>query len=250
MTKKFKIINNKKLTMDIPEFSCDDNPIGEHLNKYPMLKHLNSYGFNALIGRPGSGKTSLMVAYLSNKGKNKIFRKCYNNILIVMPSHSIASMKKNIFKKHDPEKIYNELNISTINDIYSKLQSYSDEKENTLLIMDDVGASLKNTDIQLILKTIIYNRRHLKVHIIMLCQSFQSIPKEIRKLITNCIMFKPSKVEFEKLFEELFESKKEYVLDLLNLYKKRGDYLFLNVEFQKIYANFDEIVLDDSDDEN
>ena len=84
----------------------------------------------------------------------------------------------------------------------------------------------------------------------MLCQSFQSIPKEKRKLITNCIMFKPSKVEFEKLFEELFESKKEYVLDLLNLYKKRGDYLFLNVEFQKIYANFDEIVLDDSDDEN
>ena len=114
--------------------------------------------------------------------------------------------------------------------------------------MDDVGASLKNSEIQLILKTIIYNRRHLKVHIVMLCQSFQSIPKEIRKLITNCIMFKPSKVEFEKLFEELFETKREYALDLLNLYKKRGDYLFLNVEFQRIFNDFNEIIFDNSED--
>ena len=247
MSKKFKIIKNKKLHMDIPEFTCDDNPVGEHLNKYPMLQHLNNYGFNVFIGRPGSGKTSLLVAYLSNKGKNKIFLKCFNNVLVVMPSHSIASMKKNIFKKHDPDKMYNELNISTINDIYSKLQAYSDEHENTLLIMDDVGASLKNSEIQLILKTIIYNRRHLKVHIVMLCQSFQSIPKEIRKLITNCIMFKPSKVEFEKLFEELFETKREYALDLLNLYKKRGDYLFLNVEFQRIFNDFNEIIFDNSE---
>ena len=32
---------NKKLNLQIPEFNCDNNPIGTHLNKYDMLKHFN-----------------------------------------------------------------------------------------------------------------------------------------------------------------------------------------------------------------
>ena len=43
-------------------------------------------------------------------------------------------------------------------------------KKKTLLILDDVGASLKRNDIQTILKKIIFNRRHLKVHIVCLLQ--------------------------------------------------------------------------------
>ena len=238
-----EIIKNKKIKLEIPQFVCDNNPIGEHLNKYPMLSHLNNYGFNLIIGKPGSGKTSLMISFLSNKGKDKILKKCFNNILVVMPSSSIQSMKKNIFKDHDLDKMYDELTEFTITDIYNKLKLYSEDNENTLLIMDDVNASLKDNEIQKILKTIIYNRRHLKVQIIMLAQSFIGIPKEIRKLTTNCIMFKPSKVEMINFLNELFETKKEYVLELLQLYKNKGDYLWLNLESQKIYKNFDEIII-------
>ena len=110
--------------------------------------------------------------------------------------------------------------------------------------MDDIGASLKNLDIQKKLKTIIYNRRHLKCKIIMLCQSFQSMPREIRKLINNIIMFKPSKVEFEKLFEEMFETKKDIALELLKFYEQKHDYLMLNVDSQR--KNFDEIIIDEN----
>ena len=144
-----------------------------------MLSHLNSYNFSAFIGKPGSGKTSLLISMLSGKKHNKIFRKCFNNVLLVMPTASIESMKNNIFKKHHEDKMYNELNYTTINDIYNKLNTYSSDKENTLLIMDDVGASLKDSSIQKILKTIIYNRRHLKCSIIMLCQSYLSIVKKL-----------------------------------------------------------------------
>jgi len=38
-------------------------------------------------------------------------------------------------------------------------------------------------------------------------------------------MFKPSKVEFEKLFEELLETKKDIALELLKFYEKKHDYL-------------------------
>ena len=75
----------------------------------------------------------------------------------------------------------------TINDC---IQSSSEEKETSLLILDDVGAVLKNVEIGKKLRQIIYNRRHLKCHIVILLQSFLSIPKEVRKLITNCFMFK------------------------------------------------------------
>lgn len=163
-----------------------------------------------------------------------------------MPPSSIKSMKNNIFKKHDEDKIYDELNIESINDIYNKLNIYSKDNENTLLIMDDVGSSLKDKNIQKILKTIIYNRRHLKVSIIMLCQSYLSIVKEIRKLITNIFMFKPSKTEMINFMEELFECKKEAALDLLSLYKNKGDYLMLNVDSQRIYHMFDEILIEEN----
>ena len=45
---------NTDLILDIPEFTCDINPLGEHLNKYEMLSHLNSFSFTAIIGKPGS----------------------------------------------------------------------------------------------------------------------------------------------------------------------------------------------------
>ena len=139
--------------------------------------------------------------------------------------------------------MYDELNLDTITDIYHKLEMFSKEKETTMLILDDVGASLKNTSIQVILRKIIYNRRHLKVSIFILLQSFMSLPKEIRKLFSNIFMFKPSKVEFENLFEELFETKKEMALDIMNfVYKNPHDYLMMNIDSQKLYKDFDEII--------
>ena len=65
---KISIKKNRSIDLLIPEFNCDHNPIGEHLNKYDMLSHLNNYGCNAFIGKPGSGKTSLVVSFLNSKG--------------------------------------------------------------------------------------------------------------------------------------------------------------------------------------
>jgi KaiC/GvpD/RAD55 family RecA-like ATPase len=241
---------NKELKLNMPQFVCDSSPIGDHLNQYPMLSHLNNYGCNAFIGKPGSGKTSLVVSFLSSKGKNKIFRKCFNHILLVMPESSRKSMKKNIFEKHVSDKMFEELTYSTISTIYEKLLKSSGDNENTLLILDDVGASLKNADIQQIMKRIIFNRRHLKVQILVLLQNYTSCPLQIRKLFTNVFMFKPSKKEFEVLFEELFEQKKDYALDIMKYaFKEPHDYIMLNVDSQKMYKMFDEIIIKSDNDQ-
>ena len=240
------IKKNKHIKLEIPEFSCDNNPIGEHLNKYDMLSHLNKYCCSGIIGKPGAGKTSFLISLLTGKKDKKIFRKCFNHVLLVMPSTSRHSMKKNIFEDHDEDKMYEELDLKTITNIYDKLVSASEDNENTLLILDDVGSSLKSNEIQTIFRKIIYNRRHLKCQIIVLLQSFLSIPKEIRKLFNNVIMMgKPSKVEFENLFDELFEQNKDLSLDIMKLaFINPHDYLFLNVDSQRMYSNFDEIIVD------
>ena len=238
------IKKNKAIELTIPEFVCDLNPIGEHPNKYDMLKHLNAYSFDVIIGKPGSGKTSLLISFLTSKGSNKIYRKCFDNILLVMPTHSRNSLKNNIFKDHVEDKMYDELNVDSITDIHNKLQSYSGEDENTLLILDDIGASLKDSSILKLLKTIIYNRRHLKCKIIMLIQSYKSIPLDIRKLVSNVFMFKPSKMEFETLFTELFEQYKELTLEIMQLvFDQPHKFLMLNVDSQKMYTGFDEVII-------
>jgi hypothetical protein len=234
---------NKKLQLKIPEFSCDNNPLGEHLNKYDMLRHLNCFGFTGFIGRPASGKTSLLISFLTGRGKDKIFRKVFDHILLVMPTTSRNSIKKNPFEKHPEDKMFEDLDFDTITTIYDKLVESSEAGETTLLILDDCGASLKNLEIQKLFRKIIYNRRHLKVHIVALVQSFLSVPKEIRKIFTNLIIFKPSKSEFQNLFDELFETKKDLAIDVLKfVFDKPHQYLFLNVESQRMYKDFDEII--------
>ena len=172
-------INKNKIDLQIPEFICDGN-LNPNLIKYEMLNHMNNYCFTSVVGRPGSGKTSWVVGLLTGKKKEKnhVFRKVFNNILLVMPSVSRESMKKNIFKNHDEDKMYDELDYENINDIHNKLVESTKNNESTLLIMDDIGASLKNNEIQKKLREIIYNRRHLKVQIIILIQSLLSTPLE------------------------------------------------------------------------
>jgi hypothetical protein len=249
---KIEIKYNKKMNLKVPEFTCDGD-LGPHLIKYDMLNHLNGFFFTGIVGRPGSGKTSFLVSLMTGKGRHKVFRKVFDHVLLVMPSSSRQSMKNNVFKNHLKEKMFDELSYSAISAIYSSLLVSTEKKETTLLILDDVGASLKNNEIQTMLRKIIYNRRHLKVHIIVLLQSFMSIPREIRKLLSNIITFKPSKVEFENLMGEMFEMHRDEALDLMNyVFTEPHDYLFLNVESQRMYKNFDELILhhDDDDEEN
>jgi KaiC/GvpD/RAD55 family RecA-like ATPase len=242
----FQVVENKKLNLDIPKFLCDGN-LAKHLCDIPMLANLNAFKFTCLLGKPGSGKTSVLISWLTGKNDKRVFRKVFNHILLVMPTSSRNSMKSNIFKNHDADKMYDELTYDTMRTIYDKLLASSEANETTLLILDDVGASLRNKSIAQLLRQIIYNRRHLKVHIVILLQSYLSIVKEIRKLINNVIMFKPSKIEAEYIFAELLEKKRDTSIDIINYaFTHDHDHLFLNVDNQRIFKNYNELIVNDN----
>ena len=240
------IVKNPEIPLDIPRFLCDDNAVGDHLNNHPLTKHLNCYGFLCIIGRPGQGKTSLAVSLITQK-KQKIYKKTHHHILILMPQNSINSLKSNPFKQLPEENFFEELNDSSITSIYDRINDYSAKDEKTLLFIDDMTSDLKRSKRVIdTLKKLIFNRRHLKLNLIITSQSYVNIPLDIRKNITNCILFKPSKKEMEILFHELVEAKKDIFLDIMKaVYDDKHNFLFIHVPSQTIFKNFDSLVVND-----
>jgi GTPase SAR1 family protein len=139
-----KLIKNKPVKLNIPKFLCDDNSVGEHLLDHPLTSLLNVYGFLCVIGRPGSGKTSMTISLITQKNP-KIYKKTHHHIIVIMPQNSINSLQKNPFKVLPEENIYHELDNDSIDSVYSKIDGYSKNDEKTLLFIDDMTADLKKS---------------------------------------------------------------------------------------------------------
>ena len=81
-----------------------------------------------------------------------------------MPPSSARSLKKNIFEDHD--KTFDDLDVSTLDTIIlDQTRESTKEKLNSLVIIDDFGAALKDNEIQMQLKELIWNRHHLRTSI-------------------------------------------------------------------------------------
>lgn len=239
-----KIKKNIEIDLKIPKFEVDDY-INQELLHFDALNHLNKTSFNVIIGRSGSGKTSLLLSMLTNKKPN-IFRKQYENIYVVMPPQSRASLKNNIFDKYILQKnLYDDLTLEAMMNIFVRIEENSNEDEKTLLILDDVASSLKNKSIFPILQKLIYAYRHYKTTIILLIQTFRVLPASLRKNITNMIIFKPSKAEWEVINEEMMEiDKKKSRIIYKTVFSKPHEWILINLTSSKMYHKFDEIIYD------
>jgi len=241
---KIKIIENDKPDLPVCQMKCDAG-LAEHLNNYEVTKFMNCHSINLLIGKPGSGKTSLLYSFFKGGGKKKIFKKVFHNIYLFQPNASRASMKDSIFDVLPDNKKYNELTAENLQAVMDNIKLAGPD-ENHAIIFDDVGSSLKNNDTKRMFKELVYNRRHLHVSIFFLVQSYLSIEKDLRKLFTNLFVFKIAKSEMQNLFEELIEQKKEYMLDIMKFaYDKPHQFLFINTDTGRTFKGFDEIVIDD-----
>ena len=185
-----KIKENEKPNLELIEFLCD-KPLHPKLDKYELTKFLNMHTCTAFIGKPKSGKTSLLCSLMKKGGP--LFKIWYN-VFLFQPSHSRASMKNDIFQyinEDNGQKKFDELNVENLSIVRDALAEIPQE-ENALIIFDDMTAFLKNdVHVVTLLKDICYNRRHRgHVSLYFLVQMWQSIPKEIRRLITNLFVLK------------------------------------------------------------
>ena len=234
------IKKHKKPILTPCQMRCD-KPLHKKLDKFELTKFLNQHTTNLLIGKPRSGKTSLLFSLFENK---EILRKVYHKIYVFQPSPSRASMKNDIFGKLPPEQLFNELNFENLDLVMDEIEATSDL--NIAIIFDDVGSSLKNFDTMNLMKKLIFNRRHLHTSVFFLVQTYYSIPKDIRKLFSNIFVFRVNKNELATIFDEIVEDKE--MVDITHqisklIYDKPYNFMFINTDTQRIFKNFDELII-------
>jgi len=240
-----KIKENNAPHIQKIKFECDEE-INKKLNEFPLAKDfLNKSNTTIFIGKPGSGKTSLLINIIK-----KLYKKCFEYIYVFMPNHSRKSLKNNIFDKYlDPSQIYEELNEATISDLYEKLKQNSNDGYRSLVIYDDVQKALKDHSVLKSLKNIIANQRHLKVVNLILLQNYFALDKSLREIITNIIMFKMNKSQTEKIFNENIESAKDKFNNIRDIvFNKAYSWMFINPSSQRIFnSDWNEIIFNDDD---
>ena len=187
---------NEKPELTICKMNCD-NGLHKKLDDYDLTRFMNGHHTNLFIGKPRSGKTSLLYSLFKSK---KLFRKVFQKIYLFQPSASRSSMSDNIFSVLPEDQKFDDLTFDNLNQVMEEIKQ-EDKTTNTCIIFDDMTAYLKNPDIKLLMKELIFNRRHLHVSIFFLVQTYKSIEKDIRKLFSNIFIFKVSKNELETIFE-------------------------------------------------
>ena len=242
------IQKNKKPKLKACEMICDKE-LNTKLNKYELTKFLNSHTTNLLIGKPRSGKTSLLYSLFQS---SRCLKKCFHNIYLFQPSHSRGSMKDKLFDKLPDDQKYEELDYDSLDEVMDRIKM-SDPAHNNCIIFDDMTAYLKDYHVEKLLKELVFNRRHLWTSIFFLCQTYISVPKDLRKLFSNLFIFRTNKVEMKLLFEEQIEDKEK--VDLISeitklVFNKPFQFLFINTDTQRFFKNFDELLFQDDAEDN
>ena len=238
----FVIQENEKPVLPHCGFSVD-GVLHEKLEQYEMMKCFNRHTVSAFLGKPGSGKTSTLYGFFKSK---KLLWKVYDDVYVFQPRASRASMNDSIFDSLNENKKFDELNESTLTEVMSRIKG--EETGNSCIIFDDMGSLLKNNELQQMLKELLQNRRHYRVSVFFLVQTFHSMPFEIRRLVVNWVIFEVSKSSFLKLFEELVETitDKNDIIKLKNMvYTKPHVYLLYAADSGRFFSNFDEIIIGD-----
>jgi Poxvirus A32 protein len=230
---------NVRPKLDVCQMLCDGG-LDKKLDMYDVTKFMNQHATNLLIGKPRSGKTSMLYSLFKSK---KLFAKVFSTIYIFQPSASRGSMKDDIFSQLPEDQLFEVLTYDNLQSVLERIKSAPFE-ENSCIIFDDQTAYLKNKETLQMLKELIYNRRHLHTSIFFLVQTWYSVPKDIRKLFSNVFLFKTSKCEIETIFEEVIEQDKSIIPKLQKLvFDVPYNYLFINTDSQRLFRNFDEIIV-------
>ena len=231
-----EIKENPKPKLKVCEMLCDVR-LHPKLDEYDLTSFLNSHSTTLFIGRPKSGKTSLLYSFFKSR---EIFKGTFDKVFLFQPEQSRASMKDKLFDSLPEEQKFEELNIDNLESMEAQLSEY-----NNVAIFDDMTAYLKDSSIRKKLKELVFNRRHKHLTIIFLVQTYLSVEKDIRKLFSNIFIFKTSKSELEQIFDELVELPKDYILPIMRLvYDKPHQYLFINTDSQRMFKGFDEILIE------
>jgi len=238
-----KIIELAKPKLKPVKMNVDDI-IDSKLEEFPAIKQCFGTSNTTLIcGGTGCGKTTWLIQMLKS-----IFKKVYHDIFLIMPENSMNSIadKDNVFKKYlDPENIYHTYDVETLQTIYDKIEDNASQGYYSLLLIDDYGNLLKSKQEAKILQSMFLKNRHLRLTAFVLVQNWNQMPKLVREITNNAVLFNTNKSMNEKFFEEVMSIKKKEFNELMKLLPTTHDYVLVSLKHKKMYHNWNEIKFDD-----
>jgi hypothetical protein len=244
----YKIIPNKFLKTDKVNMNCDKQLVDK------MADPLPNYSFLMLIiGNSGSGKTNALYN-LMKKGKNKQgvysgYRGVFDNIIICSPS--LSSAEDDIFKDLPDEKKFTDFDNYFLDfiDDFTLMQSQNDRT--TLVILDDIGSSLRASQrLDKHFTSLLQNRRHRKLSCITIVQKYRDVGTGIRSNLTHVMLFRSvNKMESEAISNELINLPKDEIENFYDeVYDKKYNFLFIDMSLQvspqfRYFKNYDQIII-------
>jgi len=233
---------DKRVVIKKFDFSCDD---ADESIPPPLPQSLNFFWI--ISGKPGSGKTTLILNLICKRGK--MYNRKFDKIFLFSPS--LSTMKNDPFETLPEEQKYPELSEEILEAV---LEEIADTGEKILLLIDDCVNDIKKSAIlQRLMCKILMNRRHLcgsggSVSVILTTQVYNKIPAPIRKTASHiCVYHTKNKKELETIFDELITCEKKDFFDILNYtFKKKNDFLYLdtNKDHENMFhRNFNKLEL-------
>lgn len=203
----------------------------------------NTHATWLFIGKPRSGKSTYAFSLISTKKLG--YHKLYHNVHIVMPPDSRRSLQIKAVQSHN--RVYDELTRDVLDEINTDIDKLIEERGkegNSLIIYDDVGAAVKNGDVQGGaggLQAMSWNFRHRSVTQFYLLQTLRSLPLPVRKVATILVVFNVGLVEQDMIFSEFvtwltkanWESITRHVFNVAKYGKHTA--LWINVDSQEIF---------------
>ena len=138
--------------------------LDKQLDEYELTRFLNCHSTTLFVGKPQSGKTSLLYSLLKSK---QLLKQCFENIFLFQPRHSRASMKDKLFDQFDENKKIDQLSYENLKYVVETIKDEVEEEPeiNNVIIFDDMGAYLRDNYVKQLLKEIVMNQQHLQSYI-------------------------------------------------------------------------------------
>jgi energy-coupling factor transporter ATP-binding protein EcfA2 len=197
-----------------------------------------------LSGAMGSGKSSLLLSMFSaSNPASRIYWRRFTNVVYVTPEEAFSSEENHPFRDHP--RVHHELTPALLEKITEDAIETKNDHGSTALILDDFSESMKSKPLQKSLQKLIFKCRHYAISIFITLVSLKALPKQLRALVSQYIVFRPrSIIETAGFVDEIF-SMKQAEFDQLSAYvfDAPHNYLFYDATKHRYYKNMNALTI-------